>query len=131
VLFRSGGGMGGLLDAAKPSAALVSALTDNASHYTWVAAAVGANSAAGYQLATNDPVLAIGGFNGTDPSPTLAEFQALVTQGRIHYFIGGGGFGAQSGGSDDSSAIASWVQGHYAAKTVGGVTLYDLTAPTA
>jgi len=53
----------------------------------------GANSAAGYQLATDDPVMAIGGFNGTDPSPTLAQFQAYVAEGKIHYYISGGGFG--------------------------------------
>ena len=55
---------------------VVAALEENADQYTWVAATIGANEAAGYQLATDDPVMAIGGFNGTDPSPTLAEFQA-------------------------------------------------------
>ena len=73
----------------------------------------------------------IGGFNGSDPSPTLAQFKALVAQGKIHYFIaGGGGFGGgrSNGGSSDSSAISSWVQSTFTAKTVGGVTLYDLTS---
>ena len=51
---------------------------------------IGANQAAGYQLATDDPIMAIGGFNGTDPTPTLAQFQQYVREGRIHYFIGGG-----------------------------------------
>ena len=43
--------------------------------------------------ATGDPVMAIGGFNGSDPSPTLAQFKEYVAQGKIHYFVGGGGFG--------------------------------------
>lgn len=47
----------------------------NASHCTWAAAAIGAQDAASYQLATGEPGMAIGGFNGTDPSPTLAEFK--------------------------------------------------------
>ncbi|MBV9823658.1 MAG: glycosyltransferase family 39 protein, partial [Actinobacteria bacterium] len=129
------GGAGGLLDAGKPSAAVVSALKADASNYTWVAAAVGSNSAAGFQLATEKPVMAIGGFNGSDPSPTLAEFQALVKAGRIHYFVAGGGFGGggrfgnQSGGSNASSQISSWVEGNYTAVTIGGTTLYDLTKP--
>ena len=55
----------------------------------WVLATVGANEAAGYQLSTGDAVMAIGGFNGTDPAPTLAEFEKLVAAGKIHYFIGG------------------------------------------
>jgi len=130
------GGMGGLLNASTPSTAVVTALQANASSYTWVAAAVGSQSAAGVQLATEQPVMAIGGFNGSDPSPTLAQFQALVAAGRIHYFLGGGGFGGggfggnQSGGSNASSQISSWVQSTFTAVTVGGTTLYDLTQPT-
>jgi hypothetical protein len=34
------------------------------------------------------------------------------------------------GGSNVSSQIASWVQEHFTATTVGGTTLYDLTDPT-
>ena len=73
--------------------------------------------------------MAIGGFNGSDPSPTLAEFQEYVADGRIHYFIGGGGgFGGQRGGSDASNEIATWVEANYTATTVGGTTVYDLTS---
>ena len=119
------GGLGGLLDSATPSAALVKLLQADAGTYRWVAAAVGANSAAGVQLATGEPIMAIGGFNGTDPTPTLAQFKALVAAGEIHYFLAGG----QGGGlSVQSNAIASWVAATFTAKTVGDVTLYDLTA---
>ena len=121
------GGLGGLLDASSPNAALVALLKQNASAYTWVAATVGANSAAGVQLATDDPVMAIGGFNGTDPAPTLSEFERLVAAGKIHYFLASGGGGLQAQGSG-SSSIESWVRAHFTAKTVGGVTVFDLTA---
>jgi hypothetical protein len=60
----------------------VKLLQTDASAYRWVAATLGANSAAGIQLATGDPITAIGGFNGTDPTPTLAHFQAYVAQAR-------------------------------------------------
>jgi 4-amino-4-deoxy-L-arabinose transferase-like glycosyltransferase len=126
-----GGNIGGLLNGSTPSAELVSVLDANASDYTWVAAAIGSNQASGYQLASNDPVMAIGGFNGTDPSPTLAEFQAYVREGRIHYFIASGGGGPGGGNSSSSTAISTWVASNFTARTVGGVTLYDLTAPTA
>jgi hypothetical protein len=120
--------LGGLLDASTPSKALVTLLRANASSYRWVAAIVGANSAAGVQLATGDPVMAIGGFNGTDPSPTLAELKADVAAGKIHYFVtSGGGFGGGPGGSASSRALSSWVESTFAATTVGGVTVYDLT----
>jgi 4-amino-4-deoxy-L-arabinose transferase-like glycosyltransferase len=124
-----GGQAGGLLGGSTPSAALTAALKANASSYTWVAAAVGSNDASGYQLATGDPVMAIGGFNGSDPSPTLAQFEKLVTAGKIHYFVAGG-VGTPNGGSSASSEISSWVSSHYTAVTIGGVTLYDLTTAT-
>ena len=128
-----GASTGGLLDGSTSSTALTTLLETDASSYTWVAAAVGSNSAAGYQLATQEPVMAIGGFNGSDPSPTLAQFQQWVSQGKIHYFIAqGGGFGAGGGGGPSasgstSSQIASWVESTFTAKTVDGVTVYDLT----
>ena len=133
-------GGGGLLNAGHPNSALVTLLKNGASGYKWVAAIVGANEAAGYQLSTGDAVMAIGGFNGTDPYPTLAQFQKLVQEGRVHYFIAGagsfrggfagpGGFNqAGTGTSSASSTITNWVQDHYSATTVGGVTIYDLTA---
>ena len=122
------GGMGGLLNGSSPSSTLTSTLLENADSYTWVAATVGANNAAGYQLATERSVMPIGGFNGSDPSPTLAEFQADVAAGKIHYFIAGGSFGQSQGGSSTSSAITAWVEASFTAQTVDGTTLYDLTA---
>jgi len=126
-----GGAAGGLLDASRPSSALEALLKKDAGSYTWVAATVGAQSAAGYQLATGDPVMSLGGFNGSDPYPTLAELQALVQAGRVHYFIAGGmGGGGGAAGSSSMSAITTWVTSTYTAQSVGGVTLYDLTSPT-
>ena len=131
----SGGpGAGGLLDASRPSAAMVSLLDRGAAGYTWVATTVGANQAAGYQLTTGHAVMAIGGFNGTDPYPTLAYFQQLVSQHRVHYFIAGRSFGGPAGGgatSSTSTAITRWVEAHFTARSVGGTTVYDLTGPTA
>ncbi|MFJ6198909.1 ArnT family glycosyltransferase [Micromonospora sp. NPDC092111] len=123
----NGGGMGGLLDSREPSAELTALLTADADRYTWVAATVGSNNASGYQLATGEPVMPIGGFNGSDPSPTLAQFQRYVAEGKIHYFVGGGGFRA-NGGSSASQEIASWVAGAFPSKTVDGVTVYDLSS---
>jgi 4-amino-4-deoxy-L-arabinose transferase-like glycosyltransferase len=121
-----GGGASSLLGSSSVGTALTKLLQTDASSYKWVAAAVGSNSAAGYQLAAQEAVMPIGGFNGSDPSPTLAEFKADVAKGEIHYFIGGT-LGASNGGSNVSSQIASWVAAHYTATTVDGVTLYDLT----
>ncbi|MGC5380347.1 ArnT family glycosyltransferase [Micromonospora sp. DT68] len=126
----AGGGMGGLLNAREPSAALRELLERDSASYTWAAATIGSNNASGYQLATGDPVMAIGGFNGSDPSPTLAQFQRYVADGKIHYFLGAGGFRA-NGGSSASQEIAAWVAESFTAQTVDGVTVYDLSTPKA
>ncbi|MEV6316783.1 glycosyltransferase family 39 protein [Streptomyces sp. NPDC051776] len=94
------GGMNGLLNGQMVSAELAAELEQDAGAYTWIAAAVGAQNAASYQLATEEPVMPLGGFNGSDPSPTLAQFKEYVEHGRIHYFIsttGGTGPGAGGG----------------------------------
>ncbi|WP_343987052.1 ArnT family glycosyltransferase [Pseudonocardia aurantiaca] len=90
----------------------------------WSAATTGAQSSAGLALSSGTTVMGIGGFSGSDPAPTLAQFQTLVAAGEVHYFIQGGG-GFQRGGS----AIATWVQQNFAPTTVGGTTVYDLTQP--
>jgi 4-amino-4-deoxy-L-arabinose transferase-like glycosyltransferase len=128
------GGMGGgLLDSPEPGARLATLLVTDADEYTWTAAVVGSNNAAGYQLAGGAPVMAVGGFNGTDPSPTLSQFQSDVAAGRIHYFVHGrmmfGGFGSHgNGGSREAADISEWVEAHYAPMTVDGTVVYDLTA---
>ncbi|WP_422935420.1 ArnT family glycosyltransferase [Sinomonas sp. P47F7] len=119
------GGAGGLLGATTPSSALVTALQTDASKYTWAAAVVGSNNAAGYQLATQLPVMAIGGFNGTDPAPTLAQFQQLVKEGKIHYFIAAS-LMQGSTGSNDAQQIEQWVEANFQAQTIGNATVYAL-----
>jgi hypothetical protein len=167
------------------SSAFAKLLEGGASHYTWAAATNGADSAASMELATGGiPVMAIGGFRGTDPAPSLAQFQKLVSEHKIHYYVAGGelggrgGFGGAGGGfgcagaglggglagrgaggaggvpagreaggaggfggfggaggpggsSTDAAQISAWVQAHFTAQTVGGMTVYDLTTPAA
>ncbi len=129
---RGGGGFGGMFAAPEPGPTVTATLAADADRYQWAAAVVGSSNAAGYQLATRAPVMAVGGFNGTDPAPTLQEFQRLVDDGAVHYFIRSrimaGGFGGHTpSGSQAATKIAEWVQAHYNPVTVDGVTIYDLT----
>ena len=64
-----------------------------------------------------------------DPAPSLAQFEKLVSAHKIHYFVssGAGRTGARRG-SGSGSQITAWVKAHFTAKTVGGMTVYDLTA---
>jgi len=122
--FGAGGGLGGDTTV---SSALARLLEQDSGRYKWVAATEGSESAAPLELATGDAVMAIGGFNGTDPWPTLAVFKELVAGHEIHYYVGQG---SQSfGGGHGSSAIAAWVAAHFKKQTVGGQTVYDLTKP--
>jgi hypothetical protein len=117
----------------EPSAQVSRMLATNADDYTWVAAANGSMDAAGYQLATGDSVMPIGGFGSADPAPTLQQFQEYVSAGRIHYYLepshsGMPSFGGGSESRPESDQIRDWVKAHYTATTVDGVTLYDLTS---
>ena len=125
------GGGSGLLGGTSANESLVELLAQNASGYHWAAATTGSQSAASYQLASELPVMAIGGFNGSDPAPTLDKFKAYVAQGLIRYYIasdglGGGMGGTQMGGSSAASEIAEWVAQNYTAQTIGNTTVYDL-----
>ena len=122
--------------AASPSAEVTALLQADAGAYTWVAAAVGSNSAAGL------PARQRGAGDGdrrlqrqSDPSPTLAQFQQYVADGEIHYFIGGGGL-RWIGGEPDRAAAGpaarspTWVAARlHRDRRSTATTLYDLTEP--
>jgi 4-amino-4-deoxy-L-arabinose transferase-like glycosyltransferase len=119
------GGAGGFGSGSTAGSALTALLkkTDN----TWAAATIGSQTAGPLELASGKAVMAIGGFSGSDATPTLAQFEKYVAEGKIHYFIGSGGGGFGGGGGGTGSAISSWVSSHYTSTTVGGSTVYDLT----
>ena len=115
--------------ASSVSAALVKLVRNDAGEYRWAAATSGSQSAASIELASGEPVMAIGGFNGQGGRLSLSAFERYVEGGKIHYYVllGGGG-GAAPGGASSGESIASWVKAHFKAQTVGGVTYYDLSA---
>ncbi|WP_229133198.1 ArnT family glycosyltransferase [Bifidobacterium mizhiense] len=118
---------GGLLGGGRSSSKVVAMLEKSSDSHRWAAATTGSQQAAGYQLASEKPVMAIGGFNGSDPYPSLEQFKQYVRDKQIHYYIAGEMGGHQMGGSDAATQISQWVAKHYTATTVDGVTVYDLT----
>jgi 4-amino-4-deoxy-L-arabinose transferase-like glycosyltransferase len=157
---------------------LAALVEQGSSRYAWVAASSSAQTAASLELATGKSVMAIGGFTGGDPATTLARFKQLVAEGKIHYYVTGGGpggprgrglpgfkvglqngaaprpgvgfpggvgfgppagFGPSNGslpspgparaGDRVERQIQSWVSSHFTPRTVGGTTVYDLSAP--
>jgi 4-amino-4-deoxy-L-arabinose transferase-like glycosyltransferase len=97
----------------------------------WSAAIDRSSPAASLELSTDTAVMAIGGFGGSDPTPTLSEFQQDVANHRIGYYIAPaqnhhpGGFGGRSVHAD----ITKWVAANFTPMKVGSDTVYDLSAP--
>jgi hypothetical protein len=116
----AGAGGGGVTT----SAALVKALEKTTTR--WAAVVEGSQSAATLELATGGKaVMAMGGFTGSDPAPTLAEFEAWAKAGDITYYIAGGQGGGPGGGGS-ASQITAWVEAHYKSTTIGGEKVYVL-----
>jgi hypothetical protein len=96
----------------------------------WSAAIDRSASAAGLELSTSTAVMAIGGFSGSDPTPTLKEFQDDVAHHRVAFYIATNnhGHGPMWGGHGHTD-IATWVASNFDAVQVGSATVYDLSMP--
>jgi 4-amino-4-deoxy-L-arabinose transferase-like glycosyltransferase len=115
--------------------ALLTYLQKHRGSATYLVATSSANAAAPYILATGDPVMALGGFTGSDPILTTTKLAALVKAGTVRYFLTGGGGGPGGG----NSTVSSWVQSNctlvpaskYSSSSTstvdfgGGSSLYD------
>jgi 4-amino-4-deoxy-L-arabinose transferase-like glycosyltransferase len=121
-----GGGLGGN----SSDTALLNYLVANRGSATWIVAADSAQEAGSIELATGLPVMAMGGFTGSDPAPTLAQLEGYVASGKLRFVLESGGTGGGLGGgglgSDTSSARDSWVTSTCKLVSYGGsATLYD------
>ncbi len=126
-----GGGGAGLGGATTVSTALKTLLENGSGSYEWSAAVVSSNTASSLELGTDTSVMALGGYNGTDPAISLADFKKLVAEGKVHYFIGSGtsGFiGSTAANTSTAYAIQQWVASTFTARTVGTDTVYDLSS---
>ena len=122
-----GAGFGGTTSA---DTALIAYLEAHQGTAKYLVAGTGSQTTASIIIASGKPVITIGGFNGSDPSPTLAEFEHLVATGQVRYVLvtaaPGGGFGGGAApGGGTGSAIDSWVESHGTAvpsSAIGGST---------
>lgn len=97
---------------------------------TWLVAVASANESAAIQLTSSQPVMAVGGFNGSDTPLTLEQFKQLVKDGKVNYYAissHGHGGGGPGGGNNE---ITMWVKQTGTVVNYGGsdVTLYELSA---
>lgn len=144
---RGPGGFAGFVgDPGGTSRELVDYLLANRGEATWLVAVSSANQAGPLQLASGIPVMAMGGFMGSDPAPTLEQLQAYVREGRLRFVMlggpggggGPGGFGGPGGlfGGDGVGSVAgarsAWVAAACTPVSIIGVggSLYDCSGAT-
>jgi 4-amino-4-deoxy-L-arabinose transferase-like glycosyltransferase len=106
--------------------ALLEYLVKNRGDALWIVAANGSGEAGSIELATGLPVMAMGGFTGSDPAPSLDQLKSYVASGKLRYvLIGGNGSGFFAGNSNDRT---SWVTSTCKPVSYGtgtGAALYD------
>jgi 4-amino-4-deoxy-L-arabinose transferase-like glycosyltransferase len=110
---RNGVGEGGASgDGGQPgttasvSQALISYLEAHRGAAEYIVAVEGAQSGQSIILASGEPVMVMGGFSGSDPAPTLAEFKKMVAEGKVRYVLVGGGM-ASPGDGPSGYAVSS------------------------
>ena len=106
---------------------LIQYLIDNRGSAKWIVAENGSGSAGQIELSTGLPVMAMGGFTGSDPWPTIDAFKSYISSGQLRFVIVGGGFGGSRAGGfgGSSSSVESWVTSTCKAVTNVSSTLYD------
>ena len=122
-------------ESAQAESSLIAYLLANQNGAAWIAAVNSANESAPIQLSSGQPVMAIGGFNGSDSTLTLAQFKQLVKEGKIRYYVtssrqGKSGDPGGAGGPGGNSEIASWATSSGVKVAYGGTQyiVYDLSA---
>ncbi|MEI6590731.1 MAG: 4-amino-4-deoxy-L-arabinose transferase, partial [Actinomycetes bacterium] len=108
---KPNGGFGGAMFGEQDNTALIEYLQANRGNTKYLVATFGAQTAAPLTTATGDNILPIGGFDGQDPAPTLAQFKEMVSAGELRFVLADGK-GAGAGGkgeTDTGNEIQSWV----------------------
>lgn len=85
---------------------LIRYLSTHQSEGTFLFGTIDAPTAAPYIIKTGKPVMAIGGFNGTDPILKPEQLEDFVKEGKIHYFYFPSNIPAAN------SSVAKWIREH-------------------
>ncbi len=119
---------GPALGNASSDAALVDYLVANQGNATWIVAASSAQEAGPLELATGLPVMAMGGFTGSDPAPTLDQLKAYIASGSLRFVLVDNGNGGGGGPAPTSSERTAWITSACTLVDYGGSgtsSLYD------
>ena len=123
------GGFGGPGSATSLDASVLDYLVLNRGDASWIVAVRGSQNAAAIQLATDAPVMSMGGFNGSDAAPTLDQLRSLIASGDLRFVLLGRA--QQVGFGLGTTDVDAWVAASCSAVTIDGSTtsnLYDCSA---
>jgi 4-amino-4-deoxy-L-arabinose transferase-like glycosyltransferase len=93
------------MDGQQTAGGLASYLQENRDGYFYLVAVTNSQQASSIALGTGQPVLAMGGFMGSDPAMTVERLQQMIANREVRFVMAGGG-GFRSG----SSSVSQWVQ---------------------
>ncbi len=128
--FARGGNFGGGDENANANPALIRYLEANQGNATYLVATPSSMTADGIILTTNKPVMAMGGFSGSDPILTTSQLATLVAKGTVRFFLLGSFGGGRhlppqildripeqfrdhaGGGFGQQAALTTWVTQH-------------------
>jgi 4-amino-4-deoxy-L-arabinose transferase-like glycosyltransferase len=91
---------------------LVAYLENHRGSATYLAAVTGAPRAAQLIVLSGQPVIAMGGYTGRDPTPTVASFEHLVVNGLVRYVYADASVGWKVDRTNSIGAVMRWVQAH-------------------
>jgi hypothetical protein len=102
------------------NSALIEYLRENQHGYFYLVAVGNSQQASSIALTTGEPVLAAGGFMGSDPALTAERLAEMVANKQVRFVMGLGGDGLRGGGlfgmfstlgrGESTSSVAGWVQ---------------------
>ncbi|MBF2626909.1 ArnT family glycosyltransferase [Listeria marthii] len=94
---------GGFADASVDSG-LINYLQKNNTGETYLFGTTDATTAGPYIIKTKEAVMALGGFNGTDPTLTVKQLKQMIKSGEIKYFY------LPSNSKASDSDVVKWIQ---------------------
>src|SRR5712692_5466082 len=103
---QTGVGLGGS-NTNNADTALIKYLEAHKGSAKYLVAVLSSNEADSIILETNQPVMALGGFSGSDPILTTSQLAALVKNGTVRYFLLNSSDGGGPGGGQ--SALITWI----------------------
>jgi 4-amino-4-deoxy-L-arabinose transferase-like glycosyltransferase len=98
-----GSANGGNMFSSEVDSGLLSYLRKHNTGEEYLFATLTTVTAAPYIIYENESVMAMGGFNGTDPILTVSELKKLIKEGKVKYFL-------LSENNSGNSELVSWIK---------------------